>query len=1232
MSDRPLFARAPYLFSLALLAACGDDSSTSNPDADVTPGDADASDGTVAPDTRPDTVQPDTQPADTTPDIEEVMVPGSFGSPCNTNADCESGYCVDGPKGYVCTRVCDTSCPSGYDCKAVSGGSDVVFLCLPRMKQNCSPCAQDFQCAGGLCLQIDGEGRCAYPCLTPSECADGFECALTEREGAGSYCQPTTDSCSCYAEADGGQRSCTTPSENGVCQGVSDCDPETGWSECSAAPASPEVCNGKDDDCDGVWDDNLEGAGAPCQNVVEGVGACPGTQLCLGTAGWLCQGLTPITEVCNFMDDDCDGETDEGFRNADGRYANQDNCGGCGVSCTGQIPNATAFCSGAGPNPRCEVERCETGYYQAGPLTCLPVEDYSCVPCLQDEHCGTAGDRCIALDLGNFCARDCAEGNLHGTPAGFCPSGFTCRDLSASEGAGVRQCVPVSDSCDCLAPNVGEQRACTRQAGELVCLGAQTCDPTTGWSECSARTPVAETCNGQDDNCNAVIDDVEGRFQACTNSNNFGSCPGLRDCRVGPHLSCVGPSPAAETCNGVDDDCNGQTDEINPPLCLKQKGVCAGARQLCAGQLGLLECGVDSYGPGFEIEETRCDGLDNDCDGQTDEVDLDRDGQRQIDCGGTDCDDNHRLTYIGAVEICGDVQDNDCNGHIDDVDSDGDGWISAACGGEDCNDFSINANPRMFETCGDRVDNDCDGSIDNKDADGDGYVDFQCGGLDCSDARIDIFPGAAEICDGIDNNCNLLIDEKDADADGFQDVDCGGDDCDDSRPLVNPEGVEVCGNTIDENCSGVLDDRDIDGDGFLDKACLPFGDPNGDCDDYDAQTFAGALEVWDTRDNDCDGNYDEGVVPVGAVIITELMGDPDGVDDTAGEYFEVTNVSGQAVNMRGWRLSSSNDTGIRITLDVILQPGETKPFCASAFAAENGGVAGCVFEYGSGIRQSNSGADWIDFKLDSTIIDAVSFPSATARRALVLKPDFYTATANDLDTSWCNLPQSAVYDYDGGSLGPNYGTPGQLNPGDCSATPPAAVALAVPANGIATGGETVTLFGSGFTAATTVSIGGAGCAPVTVVSAWLLTCTTSTGTQGPANVVVTVGAQSATLTGGYTYTQPGNGGIAAVSLSGPTAYTIAAGLIGPIIKGTVDPSTGVRVEIGYGPGGTSPGTTANWRWAPAILLATPANTFGRALVITHALPDPTNFAYALRASTDGVIWRYTTTGTATITP
>jgi hypothetical protein len=183
-----------------------------------------------------------------------------------------------------------------------------------------------------------------------------------------------------------------------------------------------------------------------------------------------------------------------------------------------------------------------------------------------------------------------------------------------------------------------------------------------------------------------------------------------------------------------------------------------------------------------QIERTAC-------------LDEDGDGHARISCGGDDCNDANPAVYAGAPELCDGV-DNNCNGLTDEVlvpsyrDSDGDGFgnpnlILYSCPwpagyvpiAGDCNDNNAQIHPGAAEMC-DGLDNDCDGQVDlglittsYLDQDHDGYGNpsvsyYGCApptgyildNTDCDDAHATVHPGAAEICDGLDNDCNGVID------------------------------------------------------------------------------------------------------------------------------------------------------------------------------------------------------------------------------------------------------------------------------------------------------------------------------------------------------------------------------------------------------------------------------------------------------------------------------------------
>jgi hypothetical protein len=204
--------------------------------------------------------------------------------------------------------------------------------------------------------------------------------------------------------------------------------------------------------------------------------------------------------------------------------------------------------------------------------------------------------------------------------AGTCPESYTCTELGDD-----RLCIPNSGSCDCFPADDGEERACFVANAHGTCTGTETCDSSSGWAACTALTPAAETCDGLDNDCDGGLDEGFADLgNACT--VGAGEClrSGTRVCTndgTGTECNAVPGLPDAEICDGQDDDCDGQVDEnLSAPLCPKQNGVCAGARTTCGGVSGWLACVAANYGPNYEDVEVTCDGLDNDCDGTVDEA------------------------------------------------------------------------------------------------------------------------------------------------------------------------------------------------------------------------------------------------------------------------------------------------------------------------------------------------------------------------------------------------------------------------------------------------------------------------------------------------------------------------------------------------------------------------------------------------------------------------------------
>ncbi|MCK4739092.1 MAG: putative metal-binding motif-containing protein [Deltaproteobacteria bacterium] len=256
------------------------------------------------------------------------------------------------------------------------------------------------------------------------------------------------------------------------------------------------------------------------------------------------------------------------------------------------------------------------------------------------------------------------------------------------------------------------------------------------------------------------------------------------------------------------------------------------------------------------------------------------------DCGAVDCDDSDGAVNPAATEACNGIDDN-CDGATDegvtttyynDLDSDtyGDalstavdcsapsGYVSDST---DCNDSDAAVNPAATEICGDGIDNDCVGgdatcAVNCTDDDLDTYATEggDCGPVDCNDANSAIHPGAEESCtDGIDNDCDDLVDNldpdavgcpltcTDADADSYatEGGDCGAVDCNDADDSINPGACDILADGIDQDCSGK--------DKLKGKACStsePDPEPSSSPEDGSGKS------CFDGVDNDLDGLVD----------------------------------------------------------------------------------------------------------------------------------------------------------------------------------------------------------------------------------------------------------------------------------------------------------------------------------------------------------------------------------------
>jgi hypothetical protein len=478
-----------------------------------------------------------------------------------------------------------------------------------------------------------------------------------------------------------------------------------------------------------------------------------------------------------------------------------------------------------------------------------------------------------------------------------------------------------SDTGPCL-PTVWYRDADNDKYGnkKLTVVGCKKPDGYVGNSDdCNDKDPkvhpkAPEICNSKDDNCDGEIDDNKKTWFIDKDHDGFGSkveypgkCDGKNtgivdnssDCDDGDSTVLPGMT---EKCNGKDDNCDGETDEAD------------------ASDVKTFFVDDDGDDHGSKTEVKSCFKQSN------------------MALKSDDCDDENKNAYPGATEKCNEIDDN-CDGETDEAlrlsfypDADGDGFGDSSAKAKlsctlpkghtadksDCDDSDKEINTKATEVC-DGVDNDCNGETDEgvkidvyKDADGDGHGDkskkstackAQAGYAvlsdDCNDSEATVYAGAKETCNDVDDDCDGSTDESDAsgtstffydgDQDGFGDKSksvtaCAAPpgfvkdatDCDDTRDQVNPKSDEIC-DGLDNDCDGKTDGpdsknqkvfyKDADGDGYgaTDKpkpgcvAPLGYSAKSGDCNDAEKGLNPGSIELCDGKDNDCDGSTDEGV-------------------------------------------------------------------------------------------------------------------------------------------------------------------------------------------------------------------------------------------------------------------------------------------------------------------------------------------------------------------------------------